>query len=308
LDVAGFGKGINRAVKDVSRFQRTMGKITRGLSFFGGAFGLGFTGTALARGLVRRIDQIDNLAAEAEKTGVSLTSLGVSLDKNAIGKVRKAAQEIDKLKSSWSAFRDEVVAQAAGPMTRWLDVVNSGRSFSFKEIVAGKNTGPAIELPKKAGGPEQDALGRLVEARRLRFATPIDHQRRAASIAAQRAQERADAFANTRGEQETARRTAAIRVREGNLRRKIMSGQNIGDESLQRQLTGGPAIRPMTSNGRNPLWDMVRQSSPVNDAQKELKQLNDTQKKALDELKRLDEIWAREMMRRANEAEGTTIN
>jgi len=75
LDVSGFGKGMLRAQKDIARFQTGVSRIGSSLTFFGGAFGLAFTGRAIVGGIKRRIDDLDSMAEAADRVGVDVRKL-----------------------------------------------------------------------------------------------------------------------------------------------------------------------------------------------------------------------------------------
>lgn len=303
LDVAGFGKGINRAIKDVNRFQRTMGNVSRALSFFGGAFGLGFTGTAIVRGLTRRVDQINELANEAQKTGVSLKSLGVHLNEVAVRDVQRANAEVVKLKSSWREFADTIVANVAprleGVSRQMRNILDIGKDIGA--FVTGINppSGPGSPLTAPRSRPSEaadaaamrtGALRTHVSAARARM-TP---ERQAEMLRAARVRisnARQDAMELAAAQRAEQRQLDNIRRKEVLDRRAIINGRTSrGPMQLRNETFLGT---PVPSRNGTP-----------NNSERSLKKIEENTFDMLKEMQRLDEAWQREMERRSQESNG----
>lgn len=286
LDVAGFGKGINRAVKDINRFQRGIGNITRALSFFGGAFGLGFTGTAIVRGLTKRIEQIDKLSQQSRETGVSLKSLGVSLNETAVRDVQRANAEINKLKTSWQSFADTVVANVSRIATAMSKLVSPTPPPARAIGTIPRGPADLVAEASKAAGRRTSAFQSQVEAARARL-TPEGRRDAVVRARTRLANERQDRMERAAAERVERRGLDEVHRREVIDRRRILAGTAPSPGSLIQQ----------PPNAAAPSQTRQRQ-------ERTLEKIEKNTFDVLQELKRADDAWQRELQRRREEENG----
>jgi hypothetical protein len=280
LDASGFGKGIGRALKDVNRFQRTVGSITKTLSFFTGAFGVTLGATALFRGQLRRMDTIRDLAEQAERTGVSLKSLGVDLEANGVRRVVQAQRAVDSLKTSWRQLADTIVSGVA-PALRTA-------SEGLMQIFEPPQVPPKATPKKKPFEIAQDAA----EARLKDLRGTIQSAKAAQDVGAtinaarrRKSNERADEMADAEQRRKDQQRSNELRRNEISATREmIRTGGSLSDDAITEMLLGGNA--PQMAIPPNPRTPVIPQRlTPDERIGRELLKAS---QESLEELKKLN--------------------
>lgn len=342
LDVAGFGKGMNRALKDVTRFQRSIGGITRALTFFGGAFGLAFTGTAMVRGLRRRLNSVDELAKKADETGVSFKSLGLDLDETAVRKMQEAEQAVERLGRAFDRLVNVSVAKVAPAVSTAMSIAAEAIEDVQNPEQANRRAAANLaqfhkDVAAEAASMRTPAQRAEIEGRQ-RVIDFVNNRNRGITInpaIAQRQQQIQSSIAARKAA--TKEQADLIRANvewRNNMHRLLHGNLNVvprasGPTSSRLRIEPNPLDFDVAPKGMeprpempffhppsqrstgNPLWNLVRPPSNMpQQGQQDVKKIEENTRKTTEGIKTLEETLMRDIeQRRLEKANGgVTIN